>query len=148
MSKPARLGHQSEQPFQARALHPNRRAWLRAGMEVERRAYTEQRSSIDLAKMLNHPSFLLGHAKSDPDEIRTDFVDRRDVLGLLDGGQGPERGRAVARHDQAGMAPLKAIDQQFQYWRAGAVEVVAVFARHTRGAYFVKQVRAADLPRV
>lgn len=105
VSEPTRLRHQPEQPFQPRALHPDRCAWLRAGMEVERRAYADQRSSFDLAEMLDHPLFLLWHAEPDPDEVRTGFVDGRDVLDVLGGGQGPVRRRAVARDDQARMAP-------------------------------------------
>src|SRR5271166_7038427 len=38
VSEPARLSHQPEQPFQPRALDPDRGTRLRAGMEVKRSA--------------------------------------------------------------------------------------------------------------
>src|ERR1700722_17610175 len=109
-------------------------------MEVESGTYAKQRCCVDLAVMPDHPFFLLRHAESHPHEIRARFVDRRDVFGVLDGGQRPERRRAGASNDQAGMTPSQLVGEQLQNLRTGTVKIMPVATLQTVVTDSVKKV--------
>src|SRR5439155_14770374 len=71
----ARLARQAVAPLKARALHPGRRLWHQAGVEIERGADADQQGGRQVRAHAQHPLLLLGLPGSDPHDLRARRVD-------------------------------------------------------------------------
>lgn len=83
MSEPTWLDDQSEEPFQAGALHPSRPTWLCSRAEIKRCADAEKCRRRNAAYMSCHPFLLLRHPEPDPDKVGSRFVDGGHIDGIL-----------------------------------------------------------------
>src|SRR5262245_31957625 len=68
--QPARLGCQTEKPFETDWLHPSRRLLLQTSVQIERGTYADQYRHRQASNVTSHPPFLLWSAQSHPHNVR------------------------------------------------------------------------------